>query len=85
MIDLFSELEQESPREFEKHLLQDGEVWVMHNFMTPKDSANYFKVLLSSINWRQEQIKMYGKTYDVPRKTAWYGYEGFNYIYSNIE
>lgn len=28
---------------------------------------------------------MYGKTFDVPRKTAWYGYEGFNYKYSGIE
>ena len=56
----------------------------MKNFI-PLDKANtYFKKFVEQINWRQEEIKMYGKTYPVPRKTAWYGYEGFNYKYSGI-
>ena len=83
-MDLFSELEQQAPRVFEKHILQDGEVWVMRNFMSQADSNRYYKVLKDSINWKQEEITFYGKTYPVPRKTAWYGYEGFNYTYSGI-
>lgn len=72
------------PREFEKLNLKDGEVWYMPNFM-PTDKADfYYNTLLKTINWRQEEIKMYGKVYPVPRKTAWYGYEGFNYKYSGI-
>lgn len=72
------------PREFEKISLLDGEVWFMPNFM-PLDKANsYFKKLYETINWRQEEIKLFGKTHPVPRKTAWYGYEGFNYKYSGI-
>lgn len=72
------------PREFDKISLLDGEVWFMPNFM-PLDKANsYFKKLYETINWRQEEIKLFGKTHPVPRKTAWYGYEGFNYKYSGI-
>mgnify|MGYP000165043422 FL=1 len=81
-MDLFNQEPKE--RTFKKIKLLDGEVWYMENFM-PLDKANsYFKILNDSIEWRQEEIKMYGKTYPVPRKTAWYGYEGFNYKYSGI-
>tara|TARA_R110000782_G_scaffold159448_6_gene251616 strand:- start:341 stop:961 length:621 start_codon:yes stop_codon:yes gene_type:complete len=81
-MDLFSQTPKE--REFKKIKLKDGEVWYMENFI-PLDKANsYFKNFVETINWRQEEIKMYGKTYPVPRKTAWYGYEGFNYKYSGI-
>jgi alkylated DNA repair dioxygenase AlkB len=79
-MDLFSE----EPREFDKHILQDGEVWIMRNFMSQEDANRYYKVLKDSINWKQEEITFYGKTYPVPRKTAWYGYEGFSYTYSGI-
>ncbi len=81
-MDLFNQIPKK--REFEKITLKDGEVWFMENFM-PLDKANmYFKKFTENIKWRQEEIKMYGKTYPVPRKTAWYGYEGFNYKYSGI-
>lgn len=82
MMDLFNQEPKE--RVFQKIPLLDGEVWYMENFI-PLDKANsYFKKFVETINWRQEEIKMYGKTYPVPRKTAWYGYEGFNYKYSGI-
>ncbi|MGO3262018.1 MAG: alpha-ketoglutarate-dependent dioxygenase AlkB family protein [Mesonia sp.] len=81
-MDLFNQTPKK--REFQKIKLKDGEVWYMENFI-PLDKANkYFKTFVDGINWRQEEIKMYGKTYPVPRKTAWYGYEGFNYKYSGI-
>jgi alkylated DNA repair dioxygenase AlkB len=83
-MDLFSELEQQAPREFKKHSLQDGEVWVMKNFMSPTEARKYFKILNDTINWKQEEITFYGKTHPVPRKTAWYGDEGVNYTYSGI-
>ena len=83
-MDLFSLTEESTERKFEIFSLLDGEVWYMKNFI-PLDKANtYFKNFIEQIKWRQEEIKMYGKTYPVPRKTAWYGYEGFNYKYSGI-
>lgn len=83
-MDLFNQSQELKPRAFEKYLFNDGEVWYMPNFMPIEKATFYYKALLENINWRQEEIKMYGKTFPVPRKTAWYGYEGFNYKYSGI-
>ncbi|MBA3649404.1 MAG: alpha-ketoglutarate-dependent dioxygenase AlkB [Chitinophagales bacterium] len=71
-------------RVFEKFDLRDGEVWLMKNFMPADKALFYYNALLTNSNWKQEEIKMYGKVYPVPRQTAWYGYEGFNYKYSGI-
>ncbi|TDN87319.1 alkylated DNA repair dioxygenase AlkB [Salegentibacter sp. 24] len=81
-MDLFNQVPKK--REFQKINLKDGEVWYMENFIPPDKANSYFKNFVENINWRQEEIKMYGKTFPVPRKTAWYGYEGFNYKYSGI-
>jgi alkylated DNA repair dioxygenase AlkB len=81
-MDLFSTEGQE--KTFEVISLQDGEILFMRNFFTPKEANYYFDLLQNSINWKQEEVKFYGKTFPVPRKTAWYGYEGFNYSYSGI-
>jgi alkylated DNA repair dioxygenase AlkB len=83
-MDLFTQNEEQEERKFEIFSLQDGEVLFMKNFLKHNEALNYFKKLNSSINWRQEEIKYYGKIYPVPRKTAWYGYEGFDYSYSGI-
>jgi alkylated DNA repair dioxygenase AlkB len=84
-MDLFTQSQEPKPRVFEKFYLKDGEVWYMPNFMNPTKAIEYYNSLLNTIKWRQEEIKMYGKVYPVPRKTAWYGYEGFNYTYSGIK
>lgn len=81
-MDLFSTEGQE--KTFEVISLQDGEILFMRNFFTSTESKNYFELLQNNINWKQEEVKFYGKTFPVPRKTAWYGYEGFNYSYSGI-
>ncbi len=83
-MNLFEQENKPKPREFEKHILKDGEVWYMENFMPADKAAFYFQQLIKTIHWKQEEIKMYGKVYPVPRETAWYGYEGFNYKYSGI-
>lgn len=71
-------------RVFEKINLIDGEIWLVPNFMPAEKASFYYNSFLSNINWRQEEIKMYGKTHLVPRKTAWYEYPDFNYKYSGI-
>ena len=81
-MDLFTPEEQE--KAFEVISLQDGEILFMRNFLSATEAKNYFDLLQNNINWKQEEVNFYGKTYSVPRKTAWYGYEGFNYSYSGI-
>lgn len=80
-MDLFS---QNLERKFEIFSLLDGEVLFMKNFLKQNEALDYFKILNSTIHWKQEEIKYYGKLYPVPRKTAWYGYEGSDYSYSGI-
>lgn len=49
-----------------------------------KDSDELYKELEESIQWRQDEISFYGKTYTIPRYHAWYGDLGANYSYSGI-
>lgn len=44
-----------------------------------------FHKLFDEINWRQDEIKFYGKVHPIPRKHAWYADEGCFYSYSRIE
>ena len=81
-MDLFTPEDQE--KVFEVISLPDGEILFMRNFLPASEAKHYFDLLQNNINWKQEEVKFYGKTYPVPRKTAWYGYEGFNYSYSGI-
>ena len=81
-MDLFATEKQE--KTFEVFPLEDGEILFMRNFFNPSEAKYYFDLLQSNINWKQEEVKFYGKIFPVPRKTAWYGYEGFNYSYSGI-
>ncbi|MEA5509860.1 alpha-ketoglutarate-dependent dioxygenase AlkB [Crocosphaera sp. UHCC 0190] len=63
----------------------DGEAIFYRTFFTIEESDQFFCELENSINWRQDHIKLYGKSIDLPRLTAWYGDEGKSYIYSGIE
>lgn len=81
-MDLFTPEEQE--KAFEVISLSNGEILFMRNFLSPTKAKHYFNLLQNNISWKQEEVRFYGKTYPVPRKTAWYGYEGFNYSYSGI-
>jgi alkylated DNA repair dioxygenase AlkB len=49
----------------------------------PADEADrLFRELLSSIDWRQEEILIFGQRRLVPRLVAWYGDPGTAYTYS---
>jgi alkylated DNA repair dioxygenase AlkB len=58
----------------------DGEVLFYANFL----GNEYFELLKSEINWKQEGMKMYGKEVLFPRLTAWYAEEGKTYKYSGL-
>lgn len=47
-------------------------------------SDYYFKILIDSLNWRQEPIRIFGKMVMQPRLTALYGDAGRPYGYSGI-
>ena len=70
-MNLFEQKNNSKERAFEKFKLKDGEVWLMSNFMPPDKAKFYYDTLKATINWRQEEIKMYGKRYPELPKSAW--------------
>lgn len=62
----------------------DGEMVIYQNFFEELESDRFFQELRSSINWRQDQIKIFGREVNQPRLTAWYADEGKSYKYSSI-
>jgi alkylated DNA repair dioxygenase AlkB len=65
--------------------LPDAEVTLYPAFFSASVADRLLRELRDTTAWRQETIKFYGKTINVPRLTAWYGGEGTRYVYSGIE
>ncbi len=64
--------------------LPDADVVYYPNFFSKEKADTYFKTLLSETNWQQDDITVFGKTYQQPRLTALYGENGKSYSYSGI-
>jgi alkylated DNA repair dioxygenase AlkB len=64
--------------------MPDAEVLFYRTFFSRPQSDAFYQDLLTTTNWQQQQIKLYGKLIDLPRLTAWYGDEGKSYTYSGI-
>jgi alkylated DNA repair dioxygenase AlkB len=63
---------------------KDGEVLFFPNFFNEAESSELFNSLLTTINWKHEPIKIFGKEVMQPRLTAWYGDKGKEYTYSGL-
>ncbi|SEF43454.1 alpha-ketoglutarate-dependent dioxygenase AlkB family protein [Algoriphagus boritolerans] len=61
-----------------------GETVFYPDFFSKEVSDYYFKILIDSLNWRQEPIRIFGKMVMQPRLTALYGDAGRPYGYSGI-
>jgi alkylated DNA repair dioxygenase AlkB len=64
--------------------MPDANLKYYPNFILPAQATSIMQSLQQSLDWRQEQITLYGKTHDVPRLQAWYGDENAGYQYSNL-
>jgi alkylated DNA repair dioxygenase AlkB len=64
--------------------IQDGEYMYIPNFFNKQKSDYFFDALLKRIEWKQEEMKMYGKLLKFPRLTAWYGDNNKPYSFSGI-
>jgi len=68
-----------------RHLdISGGEVSYYPNFLESRMALHYYETLYREIPWRQDPIKIFGKTYLQPRLTALYGNNGQPYSYSGI-
>jgi alkylated DNA repair dioxygenase AlkB len=83
--DLFDNTEQTLPqRSFERLEMAEADVIFYRTFFTEAQANTFYEELYRNASWTQEQIKLYGKLIDLPRRTAWYGDEGRSYTYSGI-
>lgn len=65
-----------------KNKLTNG--WYVYdpNFFTRIEADEYFDYFLNNLGWQGGEIKLFGKTYAIPRKQIYFADEGMNYSYS---
>ncbi|MDO6428639.1 alpha-ketoglutarate-dependent dioxygenase AlkB [Thalassotalea sp. 1_MG-2023] len=54
------------------------------HFIALTDSKSLVQQLYSNIQWRHDELIMYGKRVKVPRLQAWYGDQGTDYTYTQL-
>ncbi|WP_297692156.1 alpha-ketoglutarate-dependent dioxygenase AlkB [uncultured Eudoraea sp.] len=64
--------------------LRDSDITYFSDFLDREKASAYFEMLKSSVPWRQDEIRVYGKIYSQPRLTALYGNNNRSYSYSGI-
>ncbi len=64
--------------------MPDADVVYYPVFFDQPTSNQLFQTLLNTIKWKQDEIKVFGKTYPQPRLTALYANNNNSYSYSNI-
>ena len=65
-------------------LQQNLEIEYIRDCFNNNESDILFDSLKKNIEWKQDFIKMFGKSHPIPRLTAWYGDEKKTYRYSGI-
>jgi len=78
-MDLFEKLAGEP----QNLLPNDGVVNYYGVLFSKKDADDYLAQLLSTIEWKNDEVILYGKHIVTKRKTAWYGDKPYRYSYSN--
>jgi len=53
-------------------------------FLNSSIADKLYKDLEQQVPWKQEQVRVYGKTYPTPRLSAWYGDSNAQYAYSGV-
>ena len=61
-----------------------GECHLIPEFVTPSSGYRLLEQLINQVSWEQEVIRMFDKTHNSPRLSAWFGDTGTVYKYSGI-
>lgn len=64
--------------------LHDAELQYFQCFWDKKTADACFQELLETIPWQQDQVKVFGKTYDQPRLTSLHSKTHSTYTYSGL-
>jgi len=63
-------------------LPRDGIVWYQPALFGPDDADRLLKGLMENIDWRHDEVVIFGKRIVTKRKVAWYGDLDYAYTYS---
>ena len=66
------------------HLPYEGTVQYYGKVMQELDADDYFEKLMQNIAWENDQAIIFGRQITTKRKVAWYGDQGYEYTYSNV-
>ncbi|MDM9631998.1 alpha-ketoglutarate-dependent dioxygenase AlkB family protein [Robiginitalea aurantiaca] len=66
-------------------ILPDAKLHYNPDFLSTREADSLFHNLLHSVSWKEDSIRIFGKTYMQPRLTALFGEEGKSYSYSGIQ
>lgn len=64
--------------------IDDGQLLVWPDFLDPSSADLFMQQLSDEIAWRQDQIKLFGKTHLIPRLQAFQSEPGIQYRYSGL-
>jgi len=78
-MDLFSTII-ESPISI---LPKDGIVYYYGQLMDSQEADEYLESLFNNVEWKNDEVIVFGKRIVTKRKVAWYGDKPFKYTYSN--
>lgn len=71
-------------RNFNPVNILNGEYIFVSQFFTKIEADAYLKAFSETIAWKQEEMRIYGKTVKFPRLTTWYGDNDKPYSFSGI-
>ncbi len=61
----------------------EGTVNYYGHILTNETANGYLKILLATIEWKNDEAIVFGKKYITKRSVAWYGDHAYEYAYSN--
>jgi alkylated DNA repair dioxygenase AlkB len=69
---------------WEPFALPDADVRLLHSLLARKAGEALYETLRTTVPWRQDTIKFYGKEHPLPRLQQWFGDAGLTYTWSGI-
>ncbi|TKC00700.1 alpha-ketoglutarate-dependent dioxygenase AlkB family protein [Pedobacter cryophilus] len=63
----------------------DGTVEYYGSVFNAEKATNYFDLLLKNIEWKNDEVMIFGKQITTKRKVAWYADDEIEYVYSNVK
>jgi alkylated DNA repair dioxygenase AlkB len=74
-----------NPANYPPNLLPaDGESFYFGRILSEQEEKKFFENLLKEVEWKQDEVIIFGKKIVTKRMTGWYGEKEFEYTYSKI-